>query len=298
MSRLNELFPVGPPLSEELQIGRRPSIDALEQRVRDGEKLKLLEPRRTGKSSAAGAVTDRLRGDGIPAADADLAVLNGPAETADVLRAQLSPGLAAIAKARRATGWLGERLAEGFDGEDKMVANILADLATAGGKSPAAVLERAAHAAQGDAVGVLLDEAHHVGSWAELEQRALREFLRTDTTVGVIVSSSERSALEALTGPDGPLRYVGQRFRLPHIDRGDWEHDLPPRFGEAGVPITHGALALLLDEAKLHPYCTMLLAREAARAGQAIGEVTDVIVQAALLTAAEDEAWTLRDDVD
>jgi hypothetical protein len=64
------------------------------------------------------------------------------------------------------------------------------------------------------------------------------------------------------------------------------------------VPITDDALGLLLDEAKLHPYCTMLLAREAARSGQVIGEVTDVIVQAALLTAAEDEAWRLRDDVD
>ena len=72
---------------------------------------------------------------------------------------------------------------------------------------------------------------------------------------------------------------MGQRFRLPQIDRGDWEHDLPPRFADAGVPITGDALALLLNEAKLHPYCTMLLAREAARAGQAIGEVTEVIVQ-------------------
>ena len=149
MSRLNELFPAGPPLSEELQIGRGASIDALEERARDGEKLKLLEPRRTGKSSAAGAVTDRLRADGIPAADADLAVLNGPAETAAVLRSQLSPGLAALARARRATGWLAERLAEGFGAEDKVLANVLADLAEAGGASPAAVLERAAHASRG-----------------------------------------------------------------------------------------------------------------------------------------------------
>lgn len=125
----------------------------------------------------------------------------------------------------------------------------------------------------------------------------MRAFLRGDTTVGVIVSSSERSALERLTGLGGPLEYVGQRFPLPGISREDWMHELPTRFAEAGVPITGDALALLLDEAKLHPYCTMLLAREAARSGQAIGAVTDVIVQAALLTAAEDEAWRLRDDV-
>jgi hypothetical protein len=76
-------------------------------------------------------------------------------------------------------------------------------------------------------------------------------------------------------------------------------YELPAaRFEQAGVPITADALGLLLDEAKLHPYCTMLLAREAARSGQAIGAVTNIIVQAALLTASEDEAWTLRDDVD
>ncbi|MEA2366354.1 MAG: uncharacterized protein QOE69_1329 [Thermoleophilaceae bacterium] len=298
MSRLNELFPAGPTLSEGAQIGRGPSIDALDARVRNGEKVKLLAPRRTGKSSVAGAVTDRLRAAGLPAADADLAVLSGPGEVAEVLRAQLSPGLAALATARRATGWLARQLEAGLGGEDKLIASVLAALGEAGGGSPAAVLQHAADAAVGQAVGVLLDEAHHLATWPEPERQALRAFLREDETVGVIVSSSERSALDKLTGPGGPLQYVGQRLPLPPISREDWMHELPRRFAEAGVPITDDALALLLDEAKLHPYCTMLLAREAARSGQAIGAVTNVIVQAALLTAAEDEAWTLRDDVD
>jgi hypothetical protein len=239
-----------------------------------------------------------LRASGLPAADADLAVHDGPAEVAVVLRSQLSPGLAALAAAKLATGWLARRLTDGSGGEDRLVARVIADIAEAAGESPAAVLERAAEAAEGQAAGVVLDEAHHLASWPDQEQRALRDFLRRNRTVGVIVSSSERSALEQLTARDAPLEYVGQRFRLPRIDRGDWEHALPPRFQEAGVPITADALALLLDEAKLHPYCTMLLARESARSGQAIGEVTDVIVQAALLVAAEDEAWSLRDDVD
>jgi hypothetical protein len=297
VSRLNELFPVGPPIDEELQIGRGPIIDALEARMRDAEKVKLLESRRVGKSSVAGAVTSRLRVGGLPAADADFASLGGPAEAAEVLRAQLSPGLAALAKARRATGWLADRLAAGLSGEDMVLTGILAELA-AGGAGPATVLARAAEAADGHPVVALIDEAHHLGSWPPGEQQALREFLRNDTRVGVIVSSSEASALNALTGQDGPLRYVGQRVRLPPIDRGDWEHELPLRFGAADVPITPDALALLLDEARSHPYCTMLLAREVARLGQAIGEVTDVIVQAALLTAAEDEAWSLREQLD
>jgi hypothetical protein len=280
-----------------MQVGRRPVIDGLEARMRDGEKLKLLEPRRVGKSSVAGAVMERLRGALLPAAAVDLAGLTGPTGAAEVLRAQLSPGLAALAKARHATGWLADRIRTGLSGDDKVLAGILADLA-AGGSGPATVLERAAEAAQGQPVAVVIDEAHHLASWPDAEQQALREFLRNDAVVGVIVSSSETSALEALTGEDGPLRYVGQRFPLPRIDRGDWEHELPPRFEAAGVPITSDALTLLLDEARLHPYCTMLLAREAARVGQSVGQVTDVIVQAALLMAAEDEAWELRDDAE
>jgi hypothetical protein len=297
VSRLNELFPAGPPLSEELQIGRSASIDGLEQRLRDGEKVKLLAPRRTGKSSVAGAVTDRLRAHGYPAADLDLAVVTGPGEAAARLRAQLSPGLAALAKGRRAAGWLAERLSGELEGEEHLLAMILAELGSAGAGSPTAVLEQVADASAGEAIGVLLDEAHHLAGWPEPERRAIRAFLREDTSIGVIVASSEQSALERLTGAGGPLEYVGQRFPLPPISREDWLHDLPPRFAEAGVPITDDALGLLLDEARLHPYCTMLLARESARSGQVIGQVTGVIVQAALLTAAEDEAWRLRDDV-
>ena len=297
MSRLNELFPAGPPIDEEAQVGRRAVLDGLEARMREGEKLKLLEPRRVGKSSVAGAVMERLRAAELPAATVDLASITGPNSAAEYLRAQLSPGLAALAKARQATGWLADRMRGGLSGDDKILAGILADLA-AGGSGPAAVLERAAQAAQGQPVAVVIDEAHHLASWPQPERQSLREFLRNDTAVGVIVSSSEKSALEKLTGEDGPLRYVGQRFPLPAIDRGDWEAALPPRFEEAGVPISRDALALLLDEARMHPYCTMLLAREAARIGQSVGQVSGVIVQAALLMAAEDEAWGLRDQSD
>jgi hypothetical protein len=42
----------------------------------------------------------------------------------------------------------------------------------------------------------------------------------------------------------------------------------------------------------------MLLARETARTGQTVGEATEVIVEAALLVAAADEAWALRDELD
>jgi hypothetical protein len=296
VTRLNELFPAGPRLSEAIQIGRRPTIDTLEERVGDGEKVKLLEPRNTGKSSVAEAVMQRLRRSHRPAATADLSTIGGPVEAADVLRGQLSPGLAAVAGAQRATGWLSDRLSESAESQDRLIADILARLSAAGG-GPASVLTEVASAAADGPVGIVFDEAHRLASWPAAEQQALRAFLRADTRVGVIVASSEASALERLTGPGCPLEYVGQRVRLPPIARADWEHELPARFVAAEVPIAPRALGFLLDEAREHPYCTMLLAREAARIGQPIGEVTEVIVRAALLVAAEDEAWGLRDDL-
>jgi hypothetical protein len=178
-----------------------------------------------------------------------------------------------------------------------MITGILAELADVQ-TGPGGVLSRVAEAVGESGCGVLIDEAHHLASWPEAEQLELREFLRADTRIGVIVASSEASALASLTNERGPLRYVGQRFPLPPIDRGDWEHALRQRFAHAEVPITEGALALLLAESRGHPYCTMLLARESARIAQPLGEVSDVIVQAALLVVVEDEAWSLRDDVD
>ena len=51
---------------------------------------------------------------------------------------------------------------------------------------------------------------------------------------------------------------------------------------------------MLLDESQLHPYCTMLLARESARIGATLGATGDAAVVAALDAAERDEAWGLR----
>jgi hypothetical protein len=73
MNEISSLFPAGPPIAEAEQIGRRPFIDGLEQRMLRAEKVKLLEPRLVGKTSAAKAVVDRFRLAGRLAAEVDLA---------------------------------------------------------------------------------------------------------------------------------------------------------------------------------------------------------------------------------
>lgn len=128
------------------------------------------------------------------------------------------------------------------------------------------------------------------------EQTVLGAFLRDDRTYGVVIASSEQSALDKLVEPEGPLEYVGTRLPLPQIDVGDWTSELTRRFKKLGASIDPDALHLLLEESMAHPYCTMFLARESAVVGEFAGRVTTASVQAALSVVQADESWELRHD--
>lgn len=158
--------------------------------------------------------------------------------------------------------------------------------------SPALVLERAAARVKGGGLtAVLLDEAHVLVDWPESTRVALGSVLKDNNALGVVVASSERRALEQLTAADGPLRYVGTRFELPSIAQEDWLAGLRERFKALGVPITADALDFLLEQSRGHPYCTMLLAHEAARVSTGMEETNTAAVSAALVTVRRDEAW-------
>ncbi|MCA1699355.1 MAG: hypothetical protein LC790_10865, partial [Actinobacteria bacterium] len=218
-----------------------------------------------------------------------------PARAARELAEQLAPSLAVMGKAKQATGWLAGLWAKvSPDTEEAVIGQVVAGLLD---ERPliGSVLDRCSAAIAGQNAAVLIDEAHLIADWPADQQASLREFLRNDARIGVIVSSSLASALERLTGEDGPLRYVGQRLPIPPIDRGDWEAALPTRFEAVGAPIEPDALALLLDESRAHPYCTMLLCRASARAGLPGGRTGVAAVSAGLLEVREDEGWELRD---
>ena len=293
MSLTNKWFPAGPPIDEEQQIGRRPFIDALEQRMEDAEKRKLFEPRRSGKSSAARAVITRFGQRSRPAASVDLARVRDPIEAGVRLAQQLAPGLERLATAGQLTTWLHSTVVDLSDTSERAAAIEDALLQHA---SPGRLLETCALALADVPAAVHIDEAHNVAGWEARFQSDLRNFLRDDLRIGVVVSSSERHALEELTQPDGPLEYVGQRFLLPPIAREDWEAELPKRFSAVEAPIEPAGLQRLLDESRGHPFCTMWLARESARLGQVVGRVDDATVEAALHTVERDEQWELRDD--
>lgn len=168
-------------------------------------------------------------------------------------------GLAHAARAHRGVSWLADLT------DDEGLLELITGGLMARGLSAGAVLARAAEGSIPGAGGVLIDEAHHMAEWHSDDRASLREFLRHHRKLGVVVASSEASALDELTGPGQILEYVGITLPLPRIADDDWRGALGPRFEAYGAPITDDALTLLLDESQGHPYCTMLLARESAR---------------------------------
>lgn len=130
---------------------------------------------------------------------------------------------------RPPTGWLADRLGELLGREERVAADMLTGLLATTG-SPAAILARAAEASEGQPIGVLIDEAHHIASWPAGEQAALRDFLRSDRRVGVIVASSRRLAMRELYQDGGPFQYAGEYVELGDIPLDDWRRELPLRF--------------------------------------------------------------------
>ncbi len=283
---------MGWPLREAQQIGRTGAIDSLEGRLRSGHVVKMLEPRRVGKTSVAHAALERIRLTGGAVAEVNLAARTGPEDAAKDLAAQLARG---VVRARRRIGGFvsGLRRADAGEavGEKGDFALRVAEELLSGNASPAVVIERAAAHVQDGVTAVLLDEAHTLAAWPESIRMAMGAVLKDNHSLGVVVASSERRALEQLTAQGGPLRYVGARFDLPAIAHEDWQVGLRERFAELGAPITAAALGLLLDQSRGHPYCTMLLAHESGRLGMDLGEVNEAVVQAALVTTRRDEAW-------
>lgn len=296
---ISDLFPAGPIIDEAHQIGRGPSIDALTDRLRAGDVIRVFDRRRWGKSSVARAALARLEGedfvavrlplDEYPTASAAAAYLASAIRTTSERAASTARSLGSrLGTALSRTGQtLGEEAAavggllEGLKPEDVtlqfMLAAIPGELAKTGRRG-----------------AIAIDEAHVVAKWHRDDLAALRAFMaRDDRLTGIALTSSDNRAERKLRPPK-VLGYLGEEFMLPAIDVDDWRHGLRSRFDQAGVPIDHAALDLLLEESQCHPYCTMLLAKHAAELGQPFEAVTVGVIRLALPTVQKHEAWKLR----
>jgi hypothetical protein len=297
---ISELFPAGPIIDEAHQIGRRNSIDALTDRLRAGDVVRVFDRRRWGKSSVARAALGRLTAEGLVAIRLPLDEYPTASAAAAVLaNAFWTPSERAASGART----IGSRIGTVLSGAGRTVGSEEASMVGGlleGLKPDEVTLQRVLSAiptelAKSERRGAIaIDESHVIEKWDRDERASLRAFMaRDDRRTGIALTSSENHAERKLK-KSSVLGYLGEEFTLPAINVDDWRHGLRSRFEHAGVPIDQEALDLLLEESQCHPYCTMLLAKHAAELGQPFDAVTASVVRLALPTVQKHEAWRLR----
>lgn len=299
MDRLSSLFPAGPPIDEGQQIGRAAFIASLEERLTEGNVLVLADERRKGKTSVARASLTRIRENGGAVAEVNLAVHGGDHRgAAGVLADELAGELGRQAK--RLANLLRRSGADKTAGADGQSAIALADELLGSDRTIDQVLKRAGARRDEKTCAILLDEAHVIADWPDEVQEALNAALRDCGSLGVVIASSERRAVELLLEDGGPLYSAGYTIKLPEIDTVSWVDGLSERFETLGMEVDSPAVLEELADLSLgHPYCTMRLAAETALQAEHArrmkkddhGVVDRLAVRAALVIVAEDSVW-------
>lgn len=198
---ISDLFPAGPIIDEAHQIGRGPSIDALTDRLRTGNVVRVFDRRRWGKSSAAraalarltaeGFVTVRLPLDEYPTASAAATFL------ASIFRTR---GERATSGARSLGSRIGttlSRAGQTLGSEEATLAGGLLE----GLKPEEITLQRVLNALPDELANrnkrgaIAIDEAHVIAKWNRDELASLRAFLaRDDRRTGIALTSSDNRA--------------------------------------------------------------------------------------------------------
>jgi hypothetical protein len=263
-----------------------------------GEALLLMEERRTGKTSLAIGALDRVRAAGGRVAAVTLTRFPDPAQAAVFLERQLQ------SRSRRTLGSIAD-LIRRLDREpvgDLLGGQAAGDLGVAGDVAQA--IDRPARDLPGllSAVGeekqdiaILLDEAHVIATWPEPLREGLNAVLRGGRGAGVVIASSETSALQQLTHPGGALHLAASRFQVPDIATRQWLGALRDGFAELDIEISETHLLRLIEETGGQPYLTMRLARDTARIAvtdpQPAQKVGIGQIEAALLELRADPVW-------
>ncbi len=294
---ISELFPAGPIIDEDHQIGRLSSIKGMTDRLRAGDVVRVFDQRRWGKSSVARAALKRLEAEGLVTVRLALDEYPTPAAAAAVLAEAFSTRSERTVAGTRSLGTrLGGALSRGGQVAGSEEASAVGGLLQ--GLQPEEVtLQRVLEAIPGELTrrnrrgAIVIDEAHVIAGWEGDARASLRAFMADDERRTGIALASSDSRAERKLRRSSVLGYLGEEFSLPPIEIPDWNHELHIRFETAGVPIDDDALALLLEESHGHPYCTMLLAKQTAQLAQTLGAATTSVVQLALPTVRKHEAW-------
>ncbi|MEX2253386.1 MAG: ATP-binding protein, partial [Thermoleophilaceae bacterium] len=259
-------------------IGRAEDVSRLVSSLATGQSLRILAPRRTGKTTVCDAALQRLREDGWYTATVDLMQPSGAAGFAQALtRALLAnrPQLKqALAQARDAWGRLSDRLRAQATvdlGDGVRIAFEPGGSDRDPGDALAEALDLPQRLAEKDGrpVVVFLDEFQELaapaapfGDPARLQARMRSTFQRANQ-VGLLFAGSREHAMQQVFQPDAPLGGFGGSYSLSPIAAHEWEAGLSQRFEQASIEVEEAVVARIVELGGGHPRATMLVAAEA-----------------------------------
>lgn len=294
--RLTPFLVTGGPVPPEDVVDREAYLERATARLRDGHSIYISGPRRTGKSSIAGAILDHFRRTGFYTCELDLFAV--------VDQADFAARLAEAVLANRRGSWLPARRqvsvepslsAKGFPPETKMALGFKVGSPD---PEPAVLLDRAlelpARVADQDKRGMIVafdefQEVEKLGG-AELLKRMRAHFQR-HRSVAYIFLGSRATRLRRMFGATAePFYRFAEPSRLPPVPSASWSAYLETRFASRGLTIPVAVLDDLLDATGGHPADTMLVASHvyyAARDSRST-EITGALLQAGYAQALDD----------
>lgn len=259
-------------------IGRGGDVTRIAASLESGQSLRILAPRRTGKTTVCDAALARLRAKGWYAASVDLMHSAGAAGLArDLTRSLLAcrpPLRRALADVRGAWDRLGDRvrvqasldLGDGVKvafepGGSSSLADDLLEEALA---LPQLLAEK-----DGRPLALFVDELQELaapgapfGDPSRL-QALMRATFQRSGDVALLFAGSREHAMERIFLPAAPLGGFGGSYSLAEIGSHEWEEGLEKRFAKVAVRVDGASLRHLVELGGGHPRVTMLIAAEA-----------------------------------
>jgi hypothetical protein len=309
-----EVFPVGPPVALEHQVGRLGDIERVGEALRGGDHVVLSDDRRTGKSTVALGALDLLSADEPAPVIVAINLSEGigssselAAEIVHQVAIQRSDRAVVFAKARRLASGLWNRAKDitipaDADPEEAIVlTGLLKALESkqSGIQRLAAALDEVERLAAERVVDatVLVDEAPELAGWDDAEdlQRELRKRMRaTDRRIAFVYAGSDRSMMKSLFAPDGLLAFDGQHLELSPLHDDLAREDLRRSFRDLGSDIAGRGLDVMITAADGRPLRLMLVANKAHRLASEVGEavIDEDIAMLAVREARQDRLWT------
>jgi uncharacterized protein len=294
--RLTPFLVTGGPVPPEDVVDREAYLESTVARLRDGHSIYISGPRRTGKSSVAGALLAHFRRSGFYTCQLDLFAVSDQTDFAQ--------RLAEAVLANRRGGWrVGGRplaiepslSAKGFPPEIKVALGFKVG---APDPEPAAILDRALElprqVADQDRRGMIVafDEFQEVEKLGgvDLLQRMRAHFQQQRSVVYIFLGSQSTKLRQMFGAAAEPFFRFAEPSRLPAVPRSSWSAYLEARFASRGLTIPVAVLDDLLDATGGHPADTMLVASHvyyAARDSRST-EVTSALLQAGYAQALDD----------